>query len=286
MHTKKNHRDRAWLLLVLCLLQLWLPAATTGAQTPEPPTAPQVDPAISQLIAAMTPEQRVAQLFLVTFPGTDLADSSMAETLVRDLRVGGVVLRASNGNYTNEDATTPSALTALTNGLQTLAQEASIAEGGGPYIPPFVALDLASPTAQYADGIPHSGFTRIPSEMAIGATWEPANAEAVGRIVGQELGAVGVNMLLGPALDVVDSPRPEQQATRGIRTFGGDPFWVGEMGQAFVRGVRAVGRGGSRRWPAIFPAWAAAIAAPTKRSPRYKRSGAHYSRRTCRPSSQ
>jgi beta-N-acetylhexosaminidase len=215
-------------VLALCALVLSMPATPARAQ--EEPTA------IDQLIAQMSPEERVGQLFLVTFPGTDVSDASMAATLVRELRVGGVALRASNGNYQNDEDNV-SELVTLTNGLQALARTDG-PEGGEeePFIPLFIATDLYSPTPLYADGLPQGAFTRIPSEMAMGATWKPENAEAVGRIVGQELAAVGVNLLLGPALDVVDAPRP-QQTNPGTRTFGGDPYWVGKMGLAFVRGV-------------------------------------------------
>lgn len=98
------------------------------------------------------------------------------------------------------------------------------------------------------DGYPYTrlrnGFTPLPSAMAIGATWEPAYAEAVGEIVGRELAAVGINTLLGPAVDVLNNPRLSSRGDLGVRTFGGDPFWVGEMGRAYIRGVH---RGSSGR---------------------------------------
>ena len=69
-------------------------------------------------------------------------------------------------------------------------------------------------------------------------------------------------MLLGPSLDVVESPNPSAQIDLGTRVFGGDPFWVGEMGKAYISGLHAgsnshmvviakhfPGRGGSDRSP-------------------------------------
>ena len=44
--------------------------------------------------------------------------------------------------------------------------------------------------------------------MAIGATWQPDYAEDVGTIAGRELSALGINMLLGPSLDVLENPSP------------------------------------------------------------------------------
>jgi beta-N-acetylhexosaminidase len=59
----------------------------------------------------------------------------------------------------------------------------------------------------------------------------------VGRIVGEELAQIGVNVLLGPTLDVLDVPKPGLPGDAGTRVFGGDPFWVGKFGAAFVEGV-------------------------------------------------
>jgi beta-N-acetylhexosaminidase len=38
-------------------------------------------------------------------------------------------------------------------------------------------------------------------------------------------------------LDVNEIPRTEGVGDIGVRTFGGDPFWVGEMGRAYIAGV-------------------------------------------------
>ncbi|MBE2196994.1 MAG: hypothetical protein IAE79_00190, partial [Anaerolinea sp.] len=91
------------------------------------------------------------------------------------------------------------------------------------------------------NGSPHtailSGLTQIPSNMAIGATWNPGYAQTVGQVVGRDLTALGVNMLLGPSLDVLETPQPGSTADMGVRSFGGDPYWVGLMGQAYISGV-------------------------------------------------
>ena len=103
------------------------------------------------------------------------------------------------------------------------------------YIPLLIAIE------HEGDGPPYThlrnGLTAVPNAMAIGATWNADNALIVGEIVGRELGALGVNMLLGPSLDVLDRPRPERPSDLGTRSFGGDPYWVGVMGRAYIRGV-------------------------------------------------
>jgi beta-N-acetylhexosaminidase len=115
-------------------------------------------------------------------------------------------------------------------------------------VPLLIGLDWAGDDSSIFSG--SGGFTPIPSEMAIGATWSPQLAERVGQVVGQELQAVGVNLLLGPTLDVLDVPRPGNQGDLATRTFGGDPFWVGQLARAFIRGVQGAtggaGQPGSR----------------------------------------
>jgi beta-N-acetylhexosaminidase len=70
--------------------------------------------------------------------------------------------------------------------------------------------------------------------MALGATWDTNIASSVGQVLGKELSALGINLLLGPALDVLEDPNPNAGIDLDTSTFGGDPYWVGEMGRAYI----------------------------------------------------
>ena len=188
---------------------------------------------IQTLIDGMSVEERVGQLFLVIFAGNDLSPESDVAQLIREYRVGGVVLLTDNGNFTNAEDT-PRQVTELTNGLQALAFSQPLT-GTTTSVPLFIAI------TQEGDGFPYSqitaGVTAVPNNMALGATWNVKNAEKIGEIMGRELGAMGINLLLGPSLDVLDNPRPGLKGDLGTRVFGGDPYWVGKFGQAYIRGV-------------------------------------------------
>ncbi|MBI3764506.1 MAG: glycoside hydrolase family 3 protein [Chloroflexi bacterium] len=131
-------------------------------------------------------------------------------------------------------------------------QAASATPSGEPVLakPPLTPVPLFIAVAHEGGGSPftqiRSGLTELPDPMAIGATWDPKQAEAIGEIAGKELAAMGVNLLLGPSLDVLFNPRPEASGDLGTRAFGGDPYWVGQMGAAYIRGVHA---GSSRSDP-------------------------------------
>jgi len=226
------------LALVVTILALLVPPRLTLAQEEEG------DDEVARLMEQMSSAAKVGQLFLVTFPGAEISEEAAIAELIHDYRVGGVVLLPENGNIVNE-GDTPAQVATLVGQLQETAWTATqpVTETLGEVEPPppgpFVPLFIA--VSHEGNGMPFTsivnGMTPLPSEMAIGATWNPDHAETVGRIVGQELPALGVNMLLGPSLDVLENPLPKSAGDLGVRTFGGEPFWVGQMGQAYIRGV-------------------------------------------------
>jgi len=115
----------------------------------------------------------------------------------------------------------------------------------GTRIPLLIGLEWDGDDSSFlasATGADRS-FSPLAGAMALGATWTPALAETAGQTLGKELRVVGINLLLGPPLDVLDTPRPGSKGDLDTRTFGGDPFWVGQMGQAFIRGVQAGSQG-------------------------------------------
>ena len=212
-------------------------AAPAHAQTPTPP------PGIDFVLNSMTPEERVGQLFLVTFTGLDTGDQSAIYNLIVNHHVGGVILRASNDNFAAAPDTIPE-LFALTTRLQELEYQTSLVLGPDPvtgvridstYIPLFIGL------TQEEDGSPAdqilTGLTPLPSPMAIGASWNTDYAMQVGAVQGRELSALGFNLYMGPSLDVLDDPNPTATGDLGKLAFGGDPFWVGEMGRAYISGL-------------------------------------------------
>jgi beta-N-acetylhexosaminidase len=109
------------------------------------------------------------------------------------------------------------------------------------YIPLYIGMNLVQSDNRTPQLL--SGLTEYPSPMSLGATWSTSLTQEVGNVVGQELSSLGVNLLLGPSLDVVDSKDIVAAANAGTQSFGGDPYWVGELGKAYVEGVHAGSQG-------------------------------------------
>ena len=221
------------LILLLMIASFFLEAVPVRA-------AGDID--AEEILQAMSPEEKIGQLFLVTFDGLDASEERQIYDLITNYHIGGVVLRADNNNFDSVD-TLPQ-IRALVESLQRLeweaaAQQENIVTQGNQdnssYIPLFIGLK------QIGNGFPGDqilrGLTPLPSHMAIGATWNLERANQVGQVLGSELRALGINLFLGPNLDVVEAANSEAANSLGVNTFGGDPFWVGEMGKSLISGI-------------------------------------------------
>lgn len=193
------------------------------------------------LLEEMSPEERVGQLFLVPFSGNDLSSNSSIYQLIANYHVGGVVISRANGNIAPGGNSAENVQT-LVNELQKVEYNNSYQEdmedaetSPAVYIPLFVGLSPEGDLSSHTQIL--SGVSSLPSQMAIGATWDTDLAKEVGAVAGKELSAVGINLLLGPSLDVLEVPQPGETNDLGVRAFGGDPYWVGRMGQAYIQGV-------------------------------------------------
>lgn len=195
------------------------------------------------LLSRLSPEERVGQLFLVTLDGAELSPDSPIVDLISNFHIGGVVLLRKNNNFTNgSDSLTK--VQSLINNLQTIEGDSTNQFIGGPQsnsLSDFVPLLIG--ISQSGDLFPYdqffNGLIPIPSQMAIGATWDLSLAEDAGHLTASELSALGFNLIFNPSLDVLESPYGEGKGDLGVRTFGGDPYWVGEMGKAYIRGLHA-----------------------------------------------
>lgn len=233
-------RARALLALVIFLVAALAPAQLGQAAAAFQASSPSQQ--AQALLARMTPEEKIGQLFLVTFNGTDVSEGTKISDLVTSQHIGGVVLSAANDNFIGPDNTVND-IYRITTSLQQQVWDANYTPAGGlaetatptDYIPLFVGV------TQEGDGFPTdqivNGVTPLPDEMAIGATWKPDLSRQVGAAFGSELSAMGFNLIFGPSLDVLNAAQPDSGEDYGTRSFGGDPYWVGLMGQAYIQGL-------------------------------------------------
>ncbi len=85
---------------------------------------------------------------------------------------------------------------------------------------------------------PHlTGVTRLPAAVSAAATWDPSTVQQFGAVTGAELAGKGVNVELGPTVNIVRDPR----WGRAFESYGEDPYLSGQMAVADIQGVQSQG---------------------------------------------
>lgn len=183
-----------------------------------------VDARVEDLVGRMTLEEKVAQLgsawaFQVATDGE--FDPAKAEALLA--RGIGHLSRAAGA--TGGDART---VARLTNAVQRyLLTRTRLG------IPALVHEECCA-------GLMARGATVFPQIIGLASTWQPELAEAMTAAIRRQMRSIGARQGLAPVLDVARDPR----WGRIEETFGEDPYLVGVMGTAYVRGLQGPGRSG------------------------------------------
>ncbi|GAA3437735.1 hypothetical protein GCM10018954_073490 [Kutzneria kofuensis] len=89
--------------------------------------------------------------------------------------------------------------------------------------------------AGVGDGL--GGVTQMPSGLVSAATFDTDYERQYGVAVGQEFAGKGVDVSLGPTINIVRDPR----WGRSFETFGEDPYLSGQMGASDIAGIQSQG---------------------------------------------
>ena len=175
---------------------------------------------IGNAIKHMSMEEKVGQMIMPDFrtwkgQNVTVMNDEIAK-LVKDYHLGGVILF-------RENTVTADQTTKLVSAYQDAAEKygllISIDQEGG------IVTRLQT-------------GTDMPGNMALGATRSEETAEKVGKAIGEELNALGINMNFGPVLDVNNNP---DNPVIGVRSFGENPDLVGKLGNAYIKGLHETG---------------------------------------------
>ena len=152
-------------------------------------------------------------------------------------------------------ATTPATPGTLVDQL-TLDEKARLVAGSDSW-GTFAVPRLGIPSLFLTDG-PHGvrkvrqdagGFgigdnepsTSFPTAASIAQSWNPRNAQRMAEAIGREARDAGVDVLLGPGVNLKRSPL----CGRNFEYYSEDPLVSGVLGSAFVRGLQSTGVGAS-----------------------------------------
>jgi beta-glucosidase len=224
--------DRSKHSFVLALLVACLPCATIVTAAERAPRykdrrAPVAE-RVEDLLARMTLEEKVAQITTTWTTKLQMFDQKLrfdpAKASALYPHGIGQFGRPSDGKASNPraDGVGIRKTVEIVNAVQRHALEKT---------------RLGIPVLFHEEGL--HGYqareaTSFPQAIALASSWDPALVRQVYNIVGREIRARGVHLVLAPVVDVARDPR----WGRIEETFGEDPYLVSEMGVASITGFQ------------------------------------------------
>lgn len=168
-------------------------------------------------IYQMTKEEKLGQLVWVGFHGYEFNED--LKYLIDKYKVGNIILFTRNIKDIKQ----------LFN-LNKQIHEYVLEKTG---VMPFISIDQeGGMVTRIMDGA-----TFCPGNMTL-ATSDVENAYKIGKIMGEELRALGVNYNLAPSLDINNNPN---NPVIGVRSYSDKPEVVGEYGLNYIRGLQSTG---------------------------------------------
>jgi beta-xylosidase len=207
----------------------------TVVEETQPDTPPWADPALSPqdradaLIAAMTLQEKVAQLYGVWVGASDEGGEvapyqhEMEEAVALE-----ELLPQGLGQLTRPFGTAP--VDPALGALSLLRTQRRITAANRFGIPALAHEECLAGFAAW-------GATAYPVPLSWGATFDPELVREMSEGIGRDMRAVGVHQGLAPVLDVVRDAR----WGRVEETIGEDPYLVGTVGTAYIRGLESAG---------------------------------------------
>ena len=203
------------------------PVVASGNLDPRTPLSATQREWVERTLASLTLRERAGQMVNIWVLGdyTNTNDSSFAEVLrwIQLDKVGGVTMSLGS----------PIEVAEKINAMQRAAR-----------VPLMVGADLEPNLGRLEGGVfthylmDAGGATVFPNAMAIAATGRDQDAYDVGRAIGREAKAVGIQMNFAPTVDVNNNPA---NPVINTRSFGEDARRVALLSAAFVKGSQDAG---------------------------------------------
>lgn len=193
-------------------------SVSDGSELPEDSVDSAIMLRVDSILSGMTLEQMAGQLvFPAIFSVDDESALRQVAAYAADCHIGGVVLLKGSSEAARNIADTLSALSCA---------------------PPFVAIDAEWGLAMRLNDTP-----RYPKNGRISPAVEDSILYSYGREVALECREVGINMVLGPVLDVLPESTLEsgRKSFLGLRSFGSDVRRVTRRGISYAKGLEDAG---------------------------------------------
>ena len=162
-------------------------------------------------------DQQIGQFFFIGLPGAEL--DADARELIEEIKPGGIILFGRN--------------------VESPAQVRQLLDGARAMLPiaPLCGIDQEGGLVDRLRDI----FTPMPSARAIRQHGDLSGARTLGRVTGEVLRMLGLNLNFAPVMSIITQER--SQLTNGLysRSFGNSPGEVLGYTTVYMRGLQATG---------------------------------------------
>lgn len=202
---------------------------TEEVKEPEKSAEELLEEQIDKMIADMSLEERVLQLFVITPEALTRVDTVVAageatKEAIIERPVGGLI-------YFQKNLQNPEQVKEMLSNTYQYYREA-----GAPV--PFLSVDEEGGSVARIGGQSAFGVERLPDMHVIGENGNVEEAKRVGDVIGSYLSELGFNLDFAPDADVLTNPQNEVVKKR---SFGSDAELVSRMSMAVVKGLEEHG---------------------------------------------
>jgi len=190
-------------------------------------TSPAVSTRVADLLARMTLEEKIAQLVGFWVDQGDELVAPMAGEMASSTRYEDAS-RHGIGHLTRVYGTRP--VDPVERAGWLWGEQRRLVEQTRLGIPAIVHEECLTGLAAWK-------AATFPTPLAWGASFDPELVERMGRLIGESMSALGIHQGLAPVLDVIRDPR----WGRVDECIAEDPYVVGVVGTAYVRGLQDAG---------------------------------------------
>lgn len=198
-------------------------------EEPEKTEEELLEEQIQEMMANMTAEEKVLQLFMITpealtgYETVTRAGDSTKEAVL-EYPVGGII-------YFSGNLKEPEQVRTMLENTRQFYKEAG-------YPAPFLGVDEEGGTVARIGRQSAFSAEQVEDMRSIGDGGDIQEAERVGRIIGSYLSELGFTLDFAPVADVLTNP--ENQVI-GRRSFGSDPDLVADFAMAEAKGLEESG---------------------------------------------
>jgi len=194
---------------------------------------------IKEWVQTINVDDGVGQLFMINIPihfSKTQDRNPVHKKLIEDEGFGSIILRGSNFNYLKKRAETEEERISIVTNFVSNMQYRALANKHLK-TPLFVAADFEGPRFNPIKSV----LTPPPPALTLATTQDKDLIGDTGKVVGYQLASSGINMILGPVLDIEESLQGSYNSLLKNRSFSSSPEGVSRIAAYYIKGLREAG---------------------------------------------